>query len=104
MSRLSTKLTYEELLLFPGDGKRHELIDGDHFMTPSPNTKHQRVTGRLHHALASFLDRHSLGEIFIAPYDVVMSPHDVCEPDLIFVSTDQASIVTDINIQGVQSY
>jgi Uma2 family endonuclease len=104
MSRLSTKLTYEELLLLPGDGKRHELIDGDHFMTPSPNTKHQRVTGRQHHALASFLDRHSLGEIFIAPYDVVMSPHDVCEPDLIFVSTDQASIVTDINIQGVQSY
>lgn len=101
MSRLSTKLTYEDLLLLPNDGKRHELIDGDHFMTPAPNTKHQRVTGKLHHALASFLDRHPLGEIFVAPYDVVLSPHDVCEPDLVFVAHDQASIVTELNIQGV---
>jgi hypothetical protein len=24
------KWTYEEFLLFPDDGKRHELIDGEH--------------------------------------------------------------------------
>jgi hypothetical protein len=33
----STKLTYKDYLLFPDDGKRHELIQGDHFMTPAPN-------------------------------------------------------------------
>lgn len=101
MSHLSTRLTYEELALLPNDGKRHELLDGDHFMTPSPNTRHRRVLSRLHDALMSFLDRHPLGELFIAPSDVVMSPHDVCEPDLVFVSKDRSSIVTDSNIQGV---
>jgi Uma2 family endonuclease len=101
MTRASTKLTYEEIALLPNDGKRHELIDGEHFMAPSPNTRHQRVLSRLHYALMAFLDGHPLGELFIAPYDVVMSPHDVCEPDLVFVSKDRSSIVTDSNIQGV---
>ena len=31
------KLTYDDFLLFPDDGQRHELIDGEHYVTPSPN-------------------------------------------------------------------
>ena len=27
------KLTYDDFLLFPDDGKRHELIDGEHYVT-----------------------------------------------------------------------
>jgi hypothetical protein len=42
------KLTYDDFLHFPDDGKRHELIDGEHYVTPSPNTKHQAVLGNLH--------------------------------------------------------
>lgn len=36
------KLTYDDFLLFPDDKKRHELIDGEHYVTPSPHTQHQR--------------------------------------------------------------
>lgn len=95
------KLTYEDYLLIPNDGKRHELLDGEHFMTPSTNTRHQRIVGNLYHALRAFFADHRLGEVFVAPYDVVLSPYDVCEPDIVFVSKDQASIVTSANIQGV---
>ena len=35
---VGVKLTYDDFLLFPDDGKRHELIDGEHYLTPSPNT------------------------------------------------------------------
>ena len=42
------KLTYDDFLLFPDDGKRHELIDGEHYVTPSPNIRHQDISGRLH--------------------------------------------------------
>ena len=42
------KLTYDDFVLFPDDGKRHELIDGEHYVTPSPNLKHQQVLGNLH--------------------------------------------------------
>ena len=37
------KLTYDDFVQFPDDGKRHELIDGEHVVTPSPNTKHQTI-------------------------------------------------------------
>jgi len=37
------KLTYDDFVLFPDDGLRHELIDGEHYVTPSPNTKHQQI-------------------------------------------------------------
>jgi hypothetical protein len=33
------KLTYDDFVHFPDDGKRHELIDGEHYVTPSPNLK-----------------------------------------------------------------
>ena len=29
MATSATKLTYDDLALFPADGKRHELIDGE---------------------------------------------------------------------------
>lgn len=30
------KLTYEDYALIPDDGKRHEIIDGDEVVSPSP--------------------------------------------------------------------
>lgn len=94
------KFTYEDYLLFPDDGKRHEIIDGDHYVTPSPSTKHQRILGNLHLAFGTFLKQRKIGEVFVAPYDVVLSDLDVVEPDLLFVSSDRSSIITEKNIQG----
>ena len=42
------KLTYDDFVLFPDDGQRHELIDGEHYVTPSPNLRHQKVLGNLY--------------------------------------------------------
>ena len=36
----------------------------------------------------------------MAPYDVVLSNHDVAQPDILFVSNSRSSIVTEANIQG----
>ncbi|WP_447859681.1 Uma2 family endonuclease [Nitrospira calida] len=96
----STKLTYEDYLLFPDDGKRHELIHGDHYMTPAPNTKHQRVSLRLAAALENWIARQRLGTVLAAPYDVVLSDEDVVQPDLLFISAERSSIITEANVQG----
>lgn len=40
---VDTRLTYDDFLLFPDDGKRHELIDGVHYVTPSPRLRHQNL-------------------------------------------------------------
>jgi Uma2 family endonuclease len=95
------KLTYDDFLLFPDDGKRHELIDGEHYVTPSPNTKHQRVSGNLHWLLRSWLEAHPVGQVFYAPFDVVFSNFDVVEPDLLYLSNERArEVLTKQHVKG----
>ena len=94
------KLTYGDYLSFPEDGKRHELIDGDHYVTPSPNTKHQTVSSNLHRILAGFIHNKQMGRVFAAPYNVVLSEADVLQPDLVYVSASRSTIITESNIQG----
>ena len=96
----SSQLTYEDYPLFPDDGKRHEIIDGDHYVTPAPKTKHQKVSFNLTVALGSFVKQRSLGLVLAAPSDVILSDENVVQPDLLFVSTARASIVTEDNIRG----
>jgi len=96
----STKWTYEDLLLLPEDGLRHEIIDGEHYVNASPITRHQQVLYRLVIAVGNYLEEHPLGQIFFAPLDIVLSPHDVVEPDLMFISHARRQIVTVNNIQG----
>jgi Uma2 family endonuclease len=97
---VQVKFTYEDYLLFPDDGRRHELIDGEHYMTPAPSTAHQRLTVRLSTAFENFLKLRNIGQIFVAPTDVVLSNLDVVQPDLVFVSSAKVSIITTHNIQG----
>ena len=93
MAQGAPKLTYEDLLLFPDDGRRHEIIDGEHFVTPSPHARHQRVSQHLNSLLHRHVEEHQLGRIYYAPVDVVLSDVDVVEPDLLFISQARLAIV-----------
>ena len=97
-----TRLTYADFLLFPDDDRlRHEIIDGVHYVTAAPNLRHQELVLRLGLALGVHLeDRPDRGRLFMAPFDVVFSFHDIVEPDVIFVAPDQIDILTAKNIQG----
>ncbi len=95
------RLTYDDFVLFPDDGKRHELIDGEHYVTPSPNLKHQKVSGNVHLLIGVWLEDHPIGQIFYAPFDVVFSRYDVVEPDLLYVSNARsAEVLTPANVKG----
>jgi Uma2 family endonuclease len=72
---------------------RHELIDGEHYVTPSPNTKHQSVSINLTVQIGSWLERNPIGRLFHAPFDVVFSHFDVVEPDLLYMSNARAADV-----------
>src|SRR5205807_10562095 len=73
---VDTRLTYEDYCLLPSDGKRFEIIDGELYVTPSPLTRHQLVVMNLLYYLVDFVKKHGLGEVYPAPLDVVLSPHD----------------------------
>jgi Uma2 family endonuclease len=95
-----SKLTYEDLEPLPEDGKRRELIDGELVVSPSPQTRHQAVVGNLHFLIARHVRDKRCGRLFLAPFDVVLSRHDVLEPDLLYISHERMERLTRRNVQG----
>lgn len=95
------KLTYEDHRLFPEDGRRHELIDGDHVVTPAPTPKHQFVLSNLHGALWPHVKQHDLGWVAWSPFDIVLSDFDVVQPDLFFLSHNRMHLLRDNRLDGM---
>src|SRR5207247_22244 len=86
---------------FPDDGNRHELIDGEHYVTPPPSLHHQGISGNIHLVIGAWLENHPIGRIYYAPVDLVFSNFDVVEPDLLYLSNERmAEIATPKNMQG----
>jgi Uma2 family endonuclease len=96
----SLKLTYEDYALFPEDGRRHELVDGEHCVSPAPTLRHQTIVANLLFALRLYLRSRPAGQVFTAPADVVLSVNDTVQPDLLFISNARAAILGDKNVQG----
>ena len=94
-----TTLTYEDYLN-TSDDERWELLRGELSMVPGANFAHQKISGRLFSFLNRFVEERILGDVVYAPFDVVLSPTNVLQPDLLFVPNSQRSIITDANIQG----
>jgi Uma2 family endonuclease len=97
---LPRRLTYEDYALIPEDGKRHEILDGEHYVTDAPHVYHQGIAANLHAEIGPFVRRHRLGAFLFAPVDVILSDHNVCQPDLLFISNERRGIITEKNVQG----
>lgn len=95
------KLGYQEYCCFPDDGRRHEIIDGDHYMTPAPSTTHQTVSKRLQYQLYTQVELAGLGLVFNAPVDVQLTEYDIVQPDLVVVLKDRTRMITHTKINGV---
>jgi Uma2 family endonuclease len=95
------KLTYEDYLSLPEDGKRHELIDGEHYVTATPNRRHQAIVANLLGMIWSYLQQQPIGRVFTAPFDVIFSDFDVVEPDVLYLSRERmAQIETSPWVRG----
>lgn len=97
------KLTYEDYLHFP-EGERYELIDGEAWMVPAPNFRHQDMLLRLARCVADHLDAHGGGRVIMAPFDVVLSDPDVLQPDLVFIADGDLDVLTEANVWGTPSW
>jgi Uma2 family endonuclease len=93
-------LTYEDYCALPDDGLRYEIIEGFLFSEPSPRRSHQQVAGNLFVILRTHVREHGLGEVFIAPFDVILDRQTVVVPDLVFVARQRAGVVTERAVEG----
>jgi Uma2 family endonuclease len=87
--RSGVRLTYDDFLLFPDDGQQHELIDGEHFVTPTPVPRHQMIAMNISAMIWQYLQLHPIGRVYGAPLDVILSNHDVVEPDVQYISHER---------------
>lgn len=92
--------TYEDYLLFPEDGRRHELISGAHVATPALTLTHQKVLVRLIDLVAGYIDVHHLGVAVLGPFEVVLSDSDVVQPDLLFVASAHLDRLGERGLRG----
>ena len=103
MTTDTKKLTYEAFLALPETKQRYEVIDGEMFlMSPSPTPEHQRIVLNLSLQLAPFVREHQLGELFVAPLDVLITraPLQTRQPDVFFVSNPRRAIIGPQQIEG----
>jgi Uma2 family endonuclease len=94
------RLTYKDYCALPDDGRRYEILDGDLYMSPSPGWSHQYAVGALYTVLRQHVMKFRLGEVVVAPFDVILGKHNIVEPDIMFVSKRRLSIFTEKHIKG----
>jgi Uma2 family endonuclease len=97
-------LTVQDYRSLPETGPRYQLIEGDLYMSPAPNRYHQDISRNLELILGNYLKSNPIGKIYDAPFDVVLDPYDVFQPDILFVSDQRKSILTEAGAEGAPDF
>lgn len=99
--------TYDDYARLPENGApelnthiSYQLIEGELIVSPAPGFWHQDISMELAMRLRSYTQENDLGIVVAAPVDVVLSPNDTPQPDIVFITKERRSIISDANIQG----
>jgi Uma2 family endonuclease len=93
-------LTYDDYAALPNDGRRYELHEGELSVTPAPGSRHQRISGNLNEILRAHVKDARLGEVFYAPLDCILDQTTVVQPDLVYLESGRAHLVSERGIEG----
>ncbi|MGH2531083.1 MAG: Uma2 family endonuclease [Thermomicrobiales bacterium] len=100
MSVAVRPLTYDTLLDMPDDGNRYEIIGGELFVTAAPAEPHQWASIRLVSNLHVHVDANGLGQVYHAPVDVRLGPHNIVQPDIIFIRRERRHLYQGSIFEG----
>lgn len=94
------KITYADYLKID-DNNRYEIFNGELCLVPAPSTNHQSVSRNLEFLIWNFVKQRGLGKVFYAPIDVVFDDDEVFQPDIVFIKSENQSIIGENAIQGI---
>lgn len=95
------RVTYEDYRQLPEDGKRYEVLDGELVVSPSPSRRHQELSKRLLYHLYRHVEvEQRRGEVYHAPFDVVLAEDNVVQPDLIYVAEERKALFSQRGLEG----
>lgn len=98
--------TYNAYMQFtPPDRFGFQVIRGELIVSPSPKRNHQWCVQKLLAVLDVYVTHHQYGEVFVAPFDVILDAHlpepeNIVQPDVLWISQERLSIVTEENVKG----
>jgi Uma2 family endonuclease len=93
-------LTYEDFAALPDDGNRYELHEGELSVTPAPGARHQLTIGNLYLILAPYVRASGRGQIFLSPFDCIMTNITVVEPDLVYIDDARLTLLSERALEG----
>ncbi|MDX1958468.1 MAG: Uma2 family endonuclease [Leptospiraceae bacterium] len=92
--------TYEEYYAETPEAGKFQLIAGEIIEMASPVPYHQSILQKLNFKISSYVYSKNIGEIYPSPMDVTLTEYDTVQPDLIFISKENLSIVKEKRIIG----
>ena len=82
------------------EGTRAELIEETLYMSPAPTLDHQDIVVSLSAAMFTFISKKKAGKLYVAPVDVYLDRKNAFQPDIVFVSNKNKSILKKDGIYG----
>ncbi|MDZ8140950.1 MAG: Uma2 family endonuclease [Nostoc sp. DedQUE04] len=86
--------TTADLELFPDNGNRYEIIDGELFVTKAPHWNHQKTCVRIITPLHIWSQATSLGQVVPAP-GIIFGDNDNVIPDVVWASNERLPLLLD---------
>src|SRR5207249_6084349 len=87
-------LTARDYRRLPEGPPYYQLIEGDLYMSPTPNFFHQCIVMNIAFILRRYLEKNPIGKVVISPSDVELSDLNVYVPDVYYVSNERKHIFT----------
>ncbi len=82
---LMPRWTTADLELFPDDGLRREIIDGELYVSTQPHYHHQYVSNRVAYILTAWSDERDAGKVAPAP-GIIFDRENAVAPDVVWIS------------------
>ena len=90
MPVLSPYATAGMLRALPEDGLRHELVWGEHLVSPAPSMAHQRIVAALYRTLHNHSSQRGLGEVLFSPADISWGEDTLVQPDVFVIAPEES--------------
>lgn len=95
------KMTYEEFLAWCDEDTSAEWVDGEVQMASPASTRHQLVKKFLVGILDGWVQRHALGVVLDAPFQMrIVEPPRGREPDVLFVAKENRDRLKETYLDG----
>lgn len=90
----------EQYYQLPDGPPYFQLIEGELFMSPSPDFYHQELVTNLASEIRHFLKIYPIGKVAVAPSDVEFNGKNIYQPDVFFIRRERLGIIDRHGAKG----